>query len=789
MSIPVNRRLFLCISFLCLLLFVTPALLRAMTRPPTLDPTYGLPLPPTASPAAVSTANWIWAAQTEDHQTVLLRRTFTLPTPPKTAILSITADDFFTLFVNGKQVNQSVADPADDNVWQHVHRLDLTPFLMAGRNVLAVRAVNTGGAAGLVARLEMTGQPAVETDAQWKVYSEAAPDGWTGKAFDDTSWQPATLIAPLTSGVWAAAGGLSGWPGYDQTAPYLAHITIPFAHIAEVRGVLGANLPHPEAVLTIIPPPIGTTETTALLLDCGKEIAGRVQIDPLTAGTVQVGTGESEQEAILAPWGGQRTVKLVPGTTVFTSYSAFRYVQLVFPPATTSAPAPIRLRVTVDHKYYPVQYRGSFACSDPLLTKLWYMGAYTAHLCMQEDIWDAPKRDRARWIGDLHVSGETINNAFADTFLMEQTLQRLRDEAQGGQPATAAPRMDVNGIPGYSAAWICCLADFHRHIGDYNFLRKQHDSLLSLLGYMQGEMDDNNLFVNKRGAWPFADWSPGYDSDQPPARAATDLFFVKAAQEAAFLLREMGDTTNAAKYAAWAVTLTDVAQRSLPDPTTQTYGERLQENAMAIYSGVATPAQQEAIYQSVLRPGSDAWDKTGTPPYNAHVITPYYANYVIFAMSLAGHNADTMRVLRDYWGGMVAEGSTTCWEAYDPQWPKTDFHANLYADGNHGYFISLCHGWSSGPTNWLTERVLGVRPTSGGFQTVEIAPDLGDLTWAEGDVPTPHGLIHVRVEKKGASLNLSLSLPPGVRTTVILSGRQKIITGGGKYNFTGGVSH
>jgi len=113
---------------------------------------------------------------------------------------------------------------------------------------------------------------------------------------------------------------------------------------------------------------------------------------------------------------------------------------------------------------------------------------------------------------------------------------------------------------------------------------------------------------------------------------------------------------------------------------------------MAIYSGVATPAQQEAIYQSVLRPGSDAWDKTGTPPYNAHVITPYYANYVIFAMSLAGHNADTMRVLRDYWGGMVAEGATTCWEAYDPQWPKTDFHANLYADGNHGYFISLCHG-------------------------------------------------------------------------------------------------
>jgi hypothetical protein len=28
-----------------------------------------------------------------------------------------------------------------------------------------------------------------------------------------------------------------------------------------------------------------------------------------------------------------------------------------------------------------------------------------------------------------------------------------------------------------------------------------------------------------------------------------------------------------------------------------------------------------------------------------------------------------------------------------------------------------------------------------------IAPDLDDLTWAEGKVPTPHGLIAVRVEQ------------------------------------------
>jgi len=72
---------------------------------------------------------------------------------------------------------------------------------------------------------------------------------------------------------------------------------------------------------------------------------------------------------------------------------------------------------------------------------------------------------------------------------------------------------------------------------------------------------------------------------------------------------------------------------------------------------------------------------------------------------------------------------------------------------------------------------------------VEIAPDLGDMSWAEGDVPTPHGQIHIRAENIGPRLKVSFSLPPGIRATVILSGRQKIITGGGKYNFTGSVSH
>jgi hypothetical protein len=259
----------------------------------------------------------------------------------------------------------------------------------------------------------------------------------------------------------------------------------------------------------------------------------------LTAGAISVGTGESFEEATQSPWKGSHILHLTPGTASYTPYSAFRYAKLTFVKSDYSGP--IRFKVDVDHKYYPVQYKGSFSCSDPLITQLWYTGAYTTHLCMQEDIWDAPKRDRARWIGDLHVSGEVIDDVFADKFLMEQTMQRLRDDANNSH---------VNVIPGYSCAWVCTLADFHRHIGDYEFLKKQHDSLISLLEYMKGELDDRGLFVDKSKAWPFVDWSPGFSDNTPEALAATQFFYIKSAHEAAFLLQEMGDTENAHKYAA-----------------------------------------------------------------------------------------------------------------------------------------------------------------------------------------------------------------------------------------------
>jgi hypothetical protein len=148
------------------------------------------------------------------------------------------------------------------------------------------------------------------------------------------------------------------------------------------------------------------------------------------------------------------------------------------------------------------------------------------------------------------------------------------------------------------------------------------------------------------------------------------------------------------------------------------------------------------------------------------MISPYYNYYVIAAMAASGHRQEALDWIREYWGGMVKEGATSFWEGYDPDWPQENFHEMLQADNMQGYIVSLCHGWSSGPTAWLVEQVLGIDPRGAGFSKVSIRPDLMGLKWARGTEPTPQGPITVDLRRAGAGLTVQLTLPSDVDAEV-----------------------
>jgi len=127
---------------------------------------------------------------------------------------------------------------------------------------------------------------------------------------------------------------------------------------------------------------------------------------------------------------------------------------------------------------------------------------------------------------------------------------------------------------------------------------------------------------------------------------------------------------------------------------------------------------------------------------------------------------------------MLAEGATSFWESYDLRWPKTNPHLSLQADGTSGYFVSMAHGWSSAPTAWLIENVLGITPASPGYDTVNIRPNLLGLKYANGSVPTPHGTIAIRVDEE---MGIDLDLPGGVEALVEFGGRSNVFRSPGHH--------
>lgn len=720
--------------------------------------------------------------RTEPH---FFRAHFRVGQVPPEATLYVAGPRSVSVWINGQQADR-VSGDLGSPLNMHVFKTPVAKYLKPGENVIALQAVRgrgvTGFANSALVRQQTFGQvlavkilpaaPGVEapdlmhSDRSWKSTDKAA-DGWESTGFADKDWKPVMSLGGIESSIelfqWNADAGLYDWPGYDGISGFLAHMPVPVTEVLATFSGRGRfeglnSLSSGKAALRVFLPaePLQDADAPTLFLDFGRELTGRLELvsDTDRPVTVTVQLGESESEALKDPYLGVNQITIAPHSTGHSPKSAFRFAKIRF----LGGAQEMRFTgLRVDHVFYPVQYEGSFESSDPLLNRIWETGAYTAHLCMQDGVWDASKRDRGRWMGDTDVSGPVIEEVFGDRMLLEDTLDRLL-----GPDATLPVDQHVNGIPGYSSFWFTGVADFYRHTGDAAFLHREHERMLQLLAVVDREFDERGIYANKSQVWLYVDWSPELNGDTPETRRATTLEFLRAYREAAFLLHEAGDETNAKRYEQRAADTEAAARRYLQEPSSGTFGPRWQTNAAAVISGAATPEQYEAIWRQVLSQVGRAAPAGSQYP----ILSPYYGAYVLRAMAQMNHRADAVNWMRQYWGGMLAEGATSFWEAYNTDWYKEDFHSSLQADNRSGYFVSLAHGWSAGPTAWLTEEVLGVKPKGPGFSTVSIRPDLLDLSWARGSVATPRGALKVSARKQGAGTILELDLPPGTVANV-----------------------
>ena len=206
------------------------------------------------------TAHWIWADGDPNDLDRWMRKTLSLPEKPHEARIAVTADNAYSLYVNGRLVGS-------DGDWYSLETYDIVRHLRPGDNVIAAHVHNEGpGAAGLLLEgwVHLPDGTALRlvSDPSWKA-SPTSQDGWEQVGFDDRGWTAAKSIGrhpcppwgdqsdlalpflgpkqPVKLVQWAAPGRLVPGEAIDVAATFVPTVALTHDYPLVVRALTPAG--------------------------------------------------------------------------------------------------------------------------------------------------------------------------------------------------------------------------------------------------------------------------------------------------------------------------------------------------------------------------------------------------------------------------------------------------------------------------------------------------------------------------------------------------------------------
>ncbi len=630
------------------------------------------------------------------------------PTVVFTREVDLAKDETVTIAVEGKHniaidgklqsidhspltINHSDAQPMVNGQWSMVN-------VPAGRHIINVKVWNQATPPAL-----FIDGPTVKTDSSWEV------------TYEDKIWIDENGVAH-GSGIYVPA---ASW-NFDSVD------TSPSAY----------RLEREEHI------PVSKEEIkwNAYLYDFGKETFGYLKLYDLK-GTVRVYYGESREEALDKEHCETLDVLSSPvRCNAIAASKAFRYVYIE---EEDGADYEV---VLADYEFAPFALKksGFFRCSDEELNRIWEVSAYTLDLTTREFFCDGIKRDRWVWSGDAIQSYLMNYYLHFDTECVKRTIRQLR----GKDPVTT----HVNTIMDYTFYWFKSIADYYDYTADLAFVREMWPKMVTLMEYVLGRATDKCMAEGKPGDWIFVDWVD-FPMHKRGTLAFEQILFWKALKTMESFGHLLGHNDDADNYAALAKKVKEVTDRLLFSSSHEAYIHALEEtnagaekkdnqvtkfpNMFAIIYDFCSQETKTKILKSVLL-------NSEVPA----ITTPYMRFYELEALCQMGLQDRVLPEMKAYWGGMLRLGATTFWEKYNPEEKGTE-HLAMYG---RPYGKSLCHAWGASPLYIIGKYFLGVRPVKPGYEEYEVRPVLAGLEWMEGDVPTPFGKVHVKMDKRSVTV-------------------------------------
>ncbi len=470
------------------------------------------------------------------------------------------------------------------------------------------------------------------------------------------------------------------------------------------------------------------------LIDFGKETFGFVKFHNLKGkGTLNIYYGESPEEALSTV--SCETLDSLPidnsnaKDLTLKDSKAFRYIYIEKDNSLSYD------SVSMLYEYLPLDYRGSFRCNDALLNQIWDISAYTMHLTSREFFIDGIKRDRWIWSGDAYQSYLMNYYLFFDSPSVTRTMLNLR----GKDPITS----HINTIMDYTFYWFMGVYDYYQYTGDKTFIEQFYPRMQSLMQYCLSRTNSNGMMEGLSGDWVFLDWAD-FKMSKTGEVSFEQLLFCRSLETMALCAKLVDNTEDSNKY-------TSLANDLKSQLFTAFWSGK--ENAFIHNRENGVQSEQVTPYTNMFAVlfGYLDQDKTNAVKHNVllnpdalKITTPYMRFYELEALCLLGEQKHVLKEIRNYWGGMLNEGATSFWEKYNPN-EKGAEHFAMYG---RPFGKSLCHAWGASPIYLFGKYYLGVKPASPGYETYTIEPNLADLKWVEGKVPTPNGDIYVYCDTK-----------------------------------------
>ena len=764
-------------------------------------------------------SKWIWtpnwsAEDSKEARLALFRKSVDINDAPDKAVLEISADTRYKLYVNEVLVEVGPSK-GDKSIW-FKDSIDIKEYLIIGKNIISVIVLrypenpmdgNHGMFRTATPGLYVSGEiiladknkVELNADASWKcmidrdvmfvreeerfapliihenAYGSIEFSGWKKADFDDSKWDSARPYINVEMHQAISPGNL-----HERTIPYMYRKKRRFNSVMAVKksshtceewkefidGQENIIIPANSEEIVEISSGEEMTGYISLAISGGEKaeitiLYAEAYVQDEHVGPDNVALKKDRMDRVNGHLEGYQDHYHVAGIGTENDkeiyepfwFRTFRFVQLYI--KTEDKPM-ILHNLDYEETGYPLDVKTKAETSDTSLSKIWEISERTLRRCMHETYEDCPYYEQLQYVMDSRTQILYTYSVSADDRLAKKCIDDLaRSQRYDGLLNCSYPNCNPNIIPGFSIYYILMLHDHMMYFGDKKLIEKYMPVVERILNFFEEHLTEEG-YVGKTGGLIMEEafWS-----------------FIDWAKE-------------------WNPT-SGMPPAGLKGPITMEsllYIYGLQHAAkLAEYIGRNNQAKKymedadcvkRAVRKYCMNADEMIQDGPGIEEYSQHcqvfacltdTVDEIHARENILKTIIDKECFAQCTVAMRFYLFRALE-KTDLYEYTDQYWDawRTMIKNNCTTCvESEAYARSECHAWGALALYELPGTILGVRPAEPGYNKISIKPVCGYIEYAKGTVVTPKGEIQVEWHKNNDQVELEYKASESVKKIII----------------------